>query len=52
MVINSDVVNVLYAHRKNKVMYKEEHKFTMSVFKFNQVKSLSVFEFGCIKIKE
>lgn len=33
-------------------MHKEGDKSTMSVFKFNQVKSLSVFEFGCIKMKE
>lgn len=50
--MNRNVVNVLYAHRKNKVMHKEEHKSTMSVFKFNQVNGLSVFEFGSIKMKE
>lgn len=52
MLINSNVVNVLYAHRGNKVTHKEENKSNVSIFKFNQVNSLTVFEFGYIKMKE
>lgn len=47
MLINNNVVNVLYAHKSNKITHEEENKPKVSIFKFNQV-----IVFSCIKMNE